>query len=190
MEPKVSNGHLHAPFFIFLRRDPELSDQQILGHFGLRTHRYSAKLPPFSTYVVLADVGDWTMLADDWLYQLWHLPSTKAAIESLAKDRDVFAWSIGDCDESFEYCLYINGQLIRHYVVDSPHFDDQVVRVELGQRLRFESELLASDLPIVEKMIRMGANLGINVVVKQEMLRIYSRPHKFQLDPNAAIRNF
>jgi hypothetical protein len=167
-----------------------LSDEQILAHFGLNTHRYTPKLPPFSTYAVIADLGDWTMLADDWLYQLWHLSSTRPAIQSLAKDRDVFAWSVGECDESFEYSLYQNGQMIRQYWVDSPHYHDQVVSTDLGPRLPFESELLAANLPIVEKMNRFGVNLGINAIVTQDRLRIYSKPYESRLDPAAGIRNF
>lgn len=103
--PSIFDGHLHAPFFIYFQGEQQLSDDQILSHFGLAKHRSTVKLPPFSTYVVMANAGDWTLLADDWLYQLWHMPSTRPAIESLAKTHNVLAWSIGDCDQSFEYCL-------------------------------------------------------------------------------------
>ncbi|MCU0542077.1 MAG: hypothetical protein MUE44_07770 [Oscillatoriaceae cyanobacterium Prado104] len=189
-QPKIFDGHLHAPFFIFFRRDPRLTDEQVLAHFGLTTHRHVTKLPPSTTYAVIADAGDWTMLADDWFYQLWYMPSTRVAIESLAKTRDLFTWSIGECDESFEYCLYRCGQLVRQYTVDSPHFDDQLVRINFGECLPFESELLASDVPIEEKMNRFCSNLGINPIVTQDMLRLYSKPYESQLDPNVGIRNF
>ena len=35
-QPEIFDGHLHAPFFIYFRRETKLSDEQILDHFGLR----------------------------------------------------------------------------------------------------------------------------------------------------------
>lgn len=187
-QPSIFSGHLHAPFFIYFRREPQLSDKQILEHFGLNAYQSVAKLPPGSTYAVIAEAGDWTLLADDWLYQLWHMPSTKNAIESLAKTRDVFAWSLGDCDQSYEYAVYRNGALVRQLVVDSPHFDDQVVRLDIGEQLPFESE--SQGLPIEQKMERFCYNMGIKDVVRREDLRVYSQPYQSQLDLYAGIRNF
>jgi hypothetical protein len=188
--PQIFDGQLHAPFFIYFRRIPRLTDEQILAQFGLTTYRYTKKLQPSSTYAVIADAGEWTFLADDWLYQLWHLPSTRPAIESLATTRDVFAWSVGDCDQSFEYCLYRNGIRVRQYIVDSPSFSDQVIRVNFGEVLPFESELLSADLEITDKMNQFSAYLGINTIVTQDMLRVYAKPYKSHLDLNAGIRNF
>jgi hypothetical protein len=187
-QPSIFDGHLHAPFFIYFRREPLLSDKQILAHFGLHAYHSTAKLPPSSTYAVITDAGDWTLLADDWLYQLWHMPSTRNAIKLLAKTRDVFAWSIGDCDQSFEYTIYRNGELVRQYIVDSPHFDDQVVRIDFGDRLPFESEL--HDLPIEQKMDRFCSDIGINTIVQRDGLRLYYKPYRSNLDLSAGIRNF
>lgn len=187
-QPSIFDGHLHAPFFIYFHREPQLSDEQILDHFGLQAYQSAVKLPPSSTYAVITDTDDWTLLADDWLYGLWHMPSTRNAIQLLAKTRDVLAWSIGDCDQSFEYTFYRNGELARQYTVDSPHFDDQVVRIDFGDRLPFESEL--DDLPIEHKMDQFCANLGINTIVKRDRLRIYYKPYRSSLEPSAGIRNF
>ena len=86
-QPEIFDGHLHAPFFIYFRRETKLSDEQILDHFGLHAHRYTAKLPPNSTYAVITDAGEWSLIADDWLYQLWRMPSTLNAIESIVTCR-------------------------------------------------------------------------------------------------------
>lgn len=80
--------------------------------------------------------------------------------------------------------------MVRQHTVDSPHFDDQVVKIDFGECLPFESDLLATALPIEEKMNRLCSNIGINTVVTQGQLRLYSSPHKSNLDPNAGIRNF
>lgn len=189
-EPHIFHGHLHAPFFIFFRREPRLSDEQVLAHFGLPAHRLTPSVPPFSTYVVLADLGDWTMLADDWLYRLWHLPTTRPAIASLARSRDVFAWSIGECDESFEYYLYTGGELVRQYTVDSPHYNDRIIRIDFGRRPSFETEFFAGDLPIDRKLNQYCLNLGIDTRVTPDQLRIYSEPYQSRLTLEGAIHNF
>ena len=186
MGPSIIKGYLHAPFFIFFGREPQLTDEQILAHFALATHQRRDPLPPSCTYAVIADLGDWTMLADDWLYQLWHLPTTRPAIESLGKGRPVFAWSIGDIDDSFEFSLYQDGKLTRHYSVDH----NQVVNIDVGERLLYETELLASDLGLDTKMWRLTENAGIDIAVKLDRIRIYSKPYQSRLDPAAAIRNF
>ena len=188
--PNIIDGRLHAPFFIFFRREPVLSDKEILSRFGLTLHRFAARIPPSSTYAVIADLDGWTMLADDWLYALWHKSSTRSAIESLAKTRDVMAWSVGDCDKSFEYCLYKSGKLVRQFKVDSPHFSDQIVAVNFGERLPFESNLLGLEVAIEEELHGLCSNLGIESIVTQEELRVYCKPYKSRLDPNAGIRNF
>ncbi len=187
-QPSIFDCRLHAPFFIYFRGTPRLSDKQILDHFGLHAYQSAAKLPPSSTYAVIADAGIWTLLADDWLYRLWHMPSTRKAIELLAKTHDVFAWSLGDCDQSYEYMIYLNGELVRQCTVDSPHFDDQVVRINIGEHLPFETE--SKGLPIEQKMERFCCNMGINDSVKREDLRVYYTPYKSNLDLNAGIRNF
>lgn len=115
--PQIIDGRLHSGHCIFFRRDPPLSDQQILEHFGLRNHLRADSLPKSCTYAVLADIGEWVLLADDLLYRLWNTPTTAAAVESLAKSRDVFTWSVGDCDMSFGYKVFKDGELIRDYAL-------------------------------------------------------------------------
>ena len=43
------------------------------------------------------------MVADDWHYTLWHMPSTRPALQALGRGCDVFACSVGDCDRSFDF---------------------------------------------------------------------------------------
>ncbi|MBN8599778.1 MAG: hypothetical protein J0M26_24325 [Planctomycetes bacterium] len=188
--PLIIDGRLHTGHCIYFRRDPPLSDQQILAHFGLRNYLRADSLPKTCTYAVLADIGDWVLLADDLLYRLWNTPTTALAVESLAESRDVFTWSVGDCDMSFGYRIFKNGELIRDYAVDSPHFVDQLVRTDFGVAMTSELELLVSDLQIELKVGGIGELLGINPFVSREMLRLYYKPWKSELDPSAGIRNF
>lgn len=187
-QPSIFNDRLHSPFFIYFRRDPQLSDEQILAHFGLGRYERVSLLPKTATYAVITDAGDWTLLADDWLYRLWHMPTTRNAIESLGQKRDVFAWSVGDCDESFEYMFYRGGELVRQLTVDSPNYSDQVVRRDFGDKLPLESEL--HDLPIEHKIDRLCSDIGIVTAVTRDGLRLYCKPYRSNLDSAGGLRNF
>ena len=188
--PCIFDGNLHTGHCIYFRRDPLLSDDQILTHFGLRDYLRVESLPKTCTYSVIADIGDWVLLADDLLYRLRNTPTTVQAVESLARSREVFTWFVGDCDMSFGYRIFKNGELIRDYGVDSPHFNDQIVRTDFGALMPSESELIASDLSNEQKMSRICRLLGINPIVSREMLRLYYKPWRSKLDPSVGIRNF
>lgn len=84
--------------------------------------------------------------------------------------------------------LYLNGKLVRQCTVDSPNFDDQVLRIDIGEYLPFEME--SQGLPIEQKMERFCFNMGIKDSVKREDLRVYYKPYESNLEPNAGIRNF
>jgi hypothetical protein len=176
--PEIFDGRLHCPHFIYFRGGTKLSDEQILAHFELSSYFRAKSYSEFATYAVIANSGDWTVLADDWLYTLWHQPSKRTAIETLAEERDLFAWSVGDCDRSFDFYLYRCGQLVRKHVVESPRFTDQIVTADFGERLPSETELLASNLDISIKLDLLTRSLGIDTAVSQDSLRVYWKPRK------------
>ena len=186
-KPSILDGRLHSPFFVYFRQEPRLSDEQILKHFGLLSFSWTKQLQESAQYVILTDAGEWTLLADDWLYSLWHMPSTKTAIEALAESRDVFTWSVGDCDQSFEYKCYRDRELIRQYTVESPNYNDQVVQHDIGEAFEFEKAL--RELPVEERMACYCAEFGIETSVKREQLRLYSSPNQSRLNPNSGIKN-
>ncbi|MBA4019343.1 MAG: hypothetical protein C0483_19425 [Pirellula sp.] len=188
--PNIFDDRLHSPHFIYFRGGIKLTDENILAHFNLTKHHRVFEIDDATTYVIITDAGEWTMIADDWLYNLWHMPSTKTALGSLGKNREVFAWSVGDCDESFQFCLYRSGKLVRNYVVDSPNYNDQIVKVDVGEALPSETELFASDLETGEKLNRLTISLGIDPRVSRDSLRIYGKPYSSKLSPWAGIRNF
>src|SRR4051794_24185869 len=103
MKPLLSiRGELHAPYFIFLRCADKYSDLEILRQFMLLKYRPTA-LPAIDRYAIIANDTQWTMIADDWFYTMYHMPSTRLAVELLAKDFDVFTCAVGDSDHSFEF---------------------------------------------------------------------------------------
>ena len=68
------NNHLSAPQFIFVRCAEKCDDVDLLQAFGLSAYRRAKWLWGLERYAVLADDGQWMMVADDWcLHSLAHV---------------------------------------------------------------------------------------------------------------------
>src|SRR5262249_8240553 len=83
-------GQLHAPYFIFVRCAGKYSDADLLLRLGLSAYRRTKTARYLGHYAIVADDGQWTMIANDWYYTLWHMPSTRPALEELGRNCDVF----------------------------------------------------------------------------------------------------
>ncbi|MCP4359372.1 MAG: hypothetical protein GY796_15265 [Chloroflexi bacterium] len=116
------------------------------------------------------------LLADNWYYSLWHNPSTRPTIEQLAASFDVFACSVGDCDDSFDFVYYQNAQLVRKYVVTDPHFRGGSVTEDVGKPFPAESDILANTSNQLTMVLKLASSLGIKTDYKDHDLRIYVPP--------------
>ncbi len=165
------DDRLHSPFFIFIRHPHGYSDLDILTRFKLISYQRSAQASPRGRHAIMCDAGDWTMLADDWYYTLWHMKTTRPAIEAMAECHELFACSEGDCDRSFDFVHYQTGRLARKYVVSSPHFSDRNVIEDFGIPLPREAVLLANDGCDIG--IELAETLGIKTRFTNDELRVY-----------------
>jgi hypothetical protein len=166
------SGRLHAPYFIFVRGQGRFSDTDILRLFGLSAYHPTKALRRLGRYAILADDGPWTMIADDWYYTLWHMPSTRPALEELGRNCDVFAGSVGDCDHSFDFVYYSGGRLERRYVVADPDFCGGSLVENTGTPLPGESAAFKEEdeLGIV---LGVAASLGIRTDYTGQDIRVY-----------------
>ena len=173
--PLFIHGKLHTPYFIFLRCAGRYSDTDLLQHFGLSNYQPAKVVRRNGRHVILADNGEWVLIADDWYYTLWHRPSTREAIAALAESSDVFACSVGDCDHSFEFAYYRNAHLVRRYIVEDPDFQGGRVVENVGEPLPGEAAAFkqSDELKIV---LGVAASLGIKTDYKEQDLRIYAPP--------------
>jgi len=165
------DGQLHSPFFVFLREPHGYSDQKLLAKFGLDDYRLAANVNSYGRHAIIANAGGWTMLADDGYYTLWHMKSTRRAIQKLARHHDLYTCSEGDCDRSFDFAFYANGQLLREYAVQSPRFTDRTISKDYGIPLPGEAELLRNNGCNIG--IELAAGLGIKNRFELNDLRIY-----------------
>jgi len=170
------NNRLHAPYFIFMRCAGEYSDADLLAKFGIRDYKRTSEPPKMGPHATLFDSGDWVMLADDWYYTLWHLPTTRPAIKKLSQFTDVYACSVGDCDHSFDFIYYKNGKLARKYVVADPDFKSSIIVEDIGQQLPGESDALQLDDQL-ETVLAISDAMGICGPRPGDKLRFYARPN-------------
>jgi hypothetical protein len=169
------SGRLHAPYFIFVRTEGRCSDANLLRRLGLSTYRLRKSWRRLGRYAILADLGHWKMVADDWYYTLWHLPSTRPALEALGQRFDVFACSVGECDHSFDFVYYCGGRLVRRYVVEDPDFRGGRVVENTGTRLPGETAAFAEpdEMGIV---LGVARSLGIRTDFEEGQVRAYAPP--------------
>ncbi|MGY8769890.1 MAG: hypothetical protein ACKVH8_15845 [Pirellulales bacterium] len=153
-----------------------MDDSNLLERFRQQKYQRAKHAPKPGLYTVLADDGEWTMLADSWHYTLWHRNSTRIAIEELATMYDVFTCSVGDSDESFDFLYYENEILIRKFVVEDPNYNGGSVTENYGSPLPRESEILASNSDQLKMVLKIARSLGIKTDYTEDELRIYVSP--------------
>ncbi len=183
--PMIFEGRIHAPYFIFVRCGHDLIADQILQKFGLSSYQRNKEVPLFQRYAILADADGWLLLADDWFYTLWHRSSTGTAISELAREYDLFACSVGDCDESFDFLYYESAQLIRKYVCIDPDFRGGSVLEDFGEPMAGEAkafhhpQALEQPRAIQGKdklslVMEIASSLGIRTHFREDEIQIYA----------------
>ncbi len=146
--------------------------------FGLTDyHQASPPLPFPSPHIVFANDSEWTHIADDFGYTLWHSSKTAKAITELSKHYDIFRNSIGDIDDSFEFEYYQSGELVRKFDFDDDVFNKtQIVTADIGPKLAGEPETF-SDLKssAFEMFPTITQSLGIVRVTNPLQNRFYCK---------------
>lgn len=167
------NGRIHSPYFIFIQCGGAYSDADLLTRFGLRDYRRSDSSSNPGRYVCITSDRQWTHIADDWSYTLWHMASTRDVIDEIGSDHDVFACSAGDCDHSWDFIYYRHGRLLRKHVVEDPHFLGGRVVEEFGIPLEGEADAMKHSDEL-EIALGIASSLGIDVRHNMEKIRVYS----------------
>jgi len=172
----TSRGHLSQPFFIFIRAKGKLSDQDVLKRLGIADFIRVDWVPDVGSkpYVLVTDDSEWIHIMDNWSYSLWHDPEVRDCIAQIGAEFETYACSIGDADRGFDFVYYLDGDLRRKYVVQSPNYNDRVVTEDIGDPLSGEAEALRhkDEWGIV---LELAVSLGINIQHDLSRIRIYQK---------------
>ena len=158
---------------IFMNSVGQYSDAELLGEFGITKAKPINEPPERGPHATFCTCKSWTVLIDDWYYSLWHSETTRPAIRRLAQNMDIYACSVGECDNSYDFIYYRNGARVREYVVVDPDMKSSIVKVDFGDPLPGETETLAEDDPCFG-MLTIPVALGIPVPANNNEYRLYS----------------
>lgn len=170
--PCIINDRLHTPFCIFVRSGNAYADRDLLRLVGMPHYRPIQPEQRIRHHVTMANLGEWAMVADDWFYTLWHMETKPEILARLGKLHETFACSVGDCDDSYDFEYHRAGRCVRRYVIDSPSYNDQVVREDFGNPLSAERTAFQLE-DLWNRVMAIAESLGIRTQVKAEELRLY-----------------
>ncbi len=174
------NQNYFSPYMIFINGGYWMSDAEIMEKFGLEGYElitYEKGREIKRKAIFITEDDEWTHVMDDLSYHLWHNKELRKRLQALSKDFDIFICSVGDCDDSFDFTYYRNGEIIREYVVEDPHFKGGEVVKDLGEPFPIETEAL-KEKDIYVKVTTIAKSLGINLHHTKEKVRVYEKVEK------------
>lgn len=166
-------------YSICLRPARAMSDADLLMRLGLADWlpmEFQPRRQYMVPIVVLAEVGDWTVVADGLTYTLSNGSETRKRIASLAIDiGEVFVGYTADCWDTFGFSYYREGQLLRDYLADPEAGQPEHVIKSVGDPLPGETRSLER-FNAWEPLFGVAAALGISEGVEVTNRRVYHKP--------------
>jgi len=137
---EIIDGKPHSPYFVFIR-NTIMEDSELLTELGLQSYSNFSGTEQNNPYICITRDDAWTHLADDWFYTHWHSHSFKEQLLHIAQECDLFSFSVGDSDMSFDFELHRRGVLERRVVWVDPNYDGGYLKEEFGRAMSLESQI-------------------------------------------------
>lgn len=171
---KIINGIPDTPYFIFIKGVAEKSDQEISLLLNLGKINEVSDLEFFDdrNCIYLSRDDNWVHVMDNWFYTHWHSKELSERIEMLGRKLEIFTCSIGDCDLSFGFRYFKAGEKVREYIVESPNYNDEVLKRDFGLPLDGEAVGLKEENQL-EKVIYIAKQLGIKIPTENCEIKCY-----------------
>lgn len=176
----IINGLPHTPYLIFLNGLKDKTDQEILELFDLGDNKETAIRNDLSDkYCIYMSRDDnWIHLMDNYFYTHWHSKNFSMKVEELGRNYELFSCSVGDCDLSFDFKYYKNGNKIREYVVESPNYNDEILKVNYGEPLLGENEGMQKNDQF-NRVTHIASSLGIEIPTDLNKIKCYEIKTKY-----------
>ena len=173
----LPTGELHSPFLFFFSHSPLPSDQAILQALGLDEYKLiEAEDIHHRPHVVIGHTDNWTVVADDYYYTLWHSERTTHAIETYAATlNDAFICRWPDVDETFAFSLWRRGTCLRSFDLIQEGWTGPVRFEESGEKLEIETDELAQ-LGAWQQLESISSELGFVAGNADGTYRVYAGP--------------
>lgn len=171
----IVKGRLHAPYFIYFKANRELSDQEILKTFELEGYELTGENDSYRKLTVhVATSPTWSLIADDFSYSLCHSEEIRELVKNLSNKYEVFTCFRGDCDYSYAFTRYKDGEIIRDYSFGGWTKERAQVEEDIGEPLPGEMGALEKENEydvIFQVAMFQGINPKMNLTA-----RTYSKP--------------
>jgi hypothetical protein len=164
-------GVLHTAHWIFIRDERPIPDAELLMALGLAAYRSTRVVSGGQRHAVVANLGGWTMIADDLYYTLMNRRTTRAAVEWFARDHEVLTFWFGDADNAFSLAHYVGGRAIRRYSVEYPNFGPAKVLENFGEPFADETSIVSDPRPA---LLKIAASLGIIALAPTDSYRVWA----------------
>jgi hypothetical protein len=164
---------------IFFRKPVAYSDDALLGRLGIEGYLFDPTPEDSSRYVLVTEDREWVHILDDLSYSMWHTPSVHEAIPHLSHEFDIFMYTVGDADNSYEFAYYREGRLARRCVVDDTTWgqSEGVVVEDNGEPLPLELTG-PRDSDNWMWMRSIAGSLGIDLRHRRDQIRAYTREYQ------------
>ena len=145
VEFHTRSGRCISPFQIYIRCAGRYGVRELPKLLGLN-YKFCEHAPnQGDACAIVCEVDGWLMLGDDVTYTLWRNKELRSEVARVASQYDVFMFSVGDCDRSFDFVLYRDGKLLREIQVESPQLMERVLSNEYGDQLDGKMDLREID---------------------------------------------
>lgn len=168
----IYDGIPHSPYLIFIK-GLDLSDEEILYQLGLSGYSKLEARIPWSDHLAISRDEEWTHLADSYAYSHWLSNDFRTKIQKMASSFDVFTFSVGDADYSYDFEYWASGERIRKVVWDDPKYDGGFLKEQHGIPLEGEGPVSANKDPL-KGLWQLAQSLGIQTDYTQLDTELYS----------------
>ena len=179
---KIINKLPHSPYFICIKGLNHKNDEELLELLGLHKCKEIEIPKDFEdeNCIYISNDTSWIHIMDNYYYTFWQSDALSVRIEELGEKYEIFTFSVGDSDLSFDFKYFKNGTKIREYIVTSPNYNDEVIEVNNGTPLFGETEGLKKKDQF-DRIIYIADSLGIILPEKEEEIRCYKIPNAFSV---------
>ena len=143
---RIIDGQLWSPFYIMVKDYGGLKFNELFQQLNIDRYSHQIKENKLEIGSESLDVlfairrGNWVQIMDNWGYKLWHDKQIRKDVEQLSKSYEIFQFSIGDIDYSYDFAYYKNGVLKRKFAIEADHPSEEIIKENFGSSLKGESE--------------------------------------------------
>lgn len=168
----INFGRPWSPYFVFIK-NTHLTDRDFLAALGLKEYVLINSVRSRYDYIAIGRDPHWTHVADNFGYSHWASKAFKNAIARICMRFEVFTFSVGESDMSFDFDLYRDGQLIRHSVWEDRYYSGGRLQEQTGSPLEFEDAIPVGKDPL-DGLWRVASALGIESDYSKLSMTLYA----------------